>query len=728
VFSNDPVVGDLKFRRIYAWCPGSALDLVFSRPLSTAAPTAVPFLYSCTKYDLDYTSVSCFEKVLVYSTIAPATTHSLAGIRLAPTTTAQLGLAMDCMRDSFRAGELLDGRFKTVAPLNHGSFGMVFLAEDMTTQQEVAIKCLTKPSVVNANTTALLTTDEGAEELACHAILKHHDYLVNLIHHFETDAHTYLVLEYCSQGDLYEAIRHGRGPLQTEHVRRFMLQLISAVQYMHVNGLFHRDIKPENIFLTQDGSVKLGDFGLATRHLWSFESCVGSDRYMAPEQYDPTSTGYSPAKADIWSIGICLLNILFSRNPFVTPTESDVLFADYRRDRQSLFDIFPSMSQDTFEILSIALALDPAKRDLTALQQAVQRAVTFTTDDESLDEFCTEERDVVRASANREPLRTPSIQSPQMDGDSFPWAKALHTGPTHPHLIPHQYQRQLSAIPDLYDEDLFDSEKSVKLSESWCSGQANTPSMASIFDSTFGSFRSLAIRPPVSRNHPRPDPVPIANSLPTRASKPIPTMSSIFGKHKDSVAKSWSDMFEEDEEESERETALRQRREQNARSWSQESQKPIPVPPGILTESKSRSSSNARRSRTPKPLSPVKPGSDSNENDPYGWRAHPPPPRRSPKQVPVDKWAALGHKRRNFQSENEAQPVSTKKRSMTAGSRKRPTHGFDNHTWHRRDSRTKTRPSYLDQDWRQHNKGVVDSSSADEDDHEWVGGWHNFHL
>ncbi|KIX09964.1 uncharacterized protein Z518_01045 [Rhinocladiella mackenziei CBS 650.93] len=623
---------------------------------------------------------------------------------------------MECMKDDFRKDQLLDGRFRTIVPLNHGSFGMVFLAEDIQTRQEVAIKCLTKPSVTGQTPTGP-TADEGAEELACHALLKHHDHLVNLVHYFATEAHTYLVLEYCSQGDLYEAIRLNRGPLQTEHVRRFMLQLISAVQHMHANGLFHRDIKPENIFLTHDGSMKLGDFGLATRSIWSYESCVGSDRYMAPEQYDPSGQGYSPAKADIWSIGICLLNVLFARNPFVTPTESDVLFADYRRDRQSLFDIFPSMSQDTFEILSIAMALDPAKRDLGALKQAVLRAVSFTTDDEPFDEFCAEERDIVRASANREPLRTPSIQSPQMDGDSFPWAKALHASSPR--------KQPLASIPDLYDEDLFDSEKSVKLGESWYSGHGNTPSLASVLDSAYGSFKSMAVRRPANCNPPCPDPVPIPNSLPSRTSRPIPTLTSVFGKKNDTVAKSWSDMFEEDEEESEREADSKTRREQTSRSWSEDSPKPLPVPPGVLTESKSRSSSNARRNRTPKPISPTKTNNGSNENDPFGWRVR--TPRHSPKQVPVDKWAALGNKRRNYQAETDNQSLSTKKRSLTTGSRKRSTHGFgfDHHGWHRRDSRNKTRPAYLDQDWRQHR--VIDSST-DEDDHEWVGGWHNFHL
>jgi serine/threonine protein kinase len=608
---------------------------------------------------------------------------------------------MDCMKDGFRQGEILDGRFRAVAELNHGSFGLVFLADDLLTGQQVAIKCLINPE----STCGASTSDETADELDCHAVL-HHPNLVNLIHHFKTKAHTYLVLEYCSQGDLYEAIRMGHGPLQTEHVRRFVLQLIEAVEHMHLHGIFHRDIKPENIFLTADGSMKLGDFGLATKSLWSFESCVGSDRYMAPEQYD-ASSGYSPAHADVWSIGICLLNVLFSRNPFVTPTEGDVLFADYRRDRQSLFDVFPAMSQDTFEVLSIALALDPQKRDMQALRRAVSRVISFTTDDESLDEFCTESRDPVRASANRMALPTPSITSPNMEGDAFPWTKALQTTP----------QRNLSVVPDTYEEDLFEQEKYPKLGESWYSGHATTPSLASVLDSAYGSLKAMAIRVP-ARNPPRPDPVPVPSSLPLRSSRPIPTMASVFGKKKDAVAKSWSDMFEEDEESEREEADLRTRREQNARTWSQDSQKQLPVPPGVLTESKSRSSSNARRSRTPKPVHFVKPIGGTNENDPSGWKARE-DARRSPRQVPADKWAALGDKRRNFHPDPEGRAASTKKRSMTTGSRRRPQTTFD--TWRRRDSRpaTKQRPAFLDHDWRQ--AKVIDSS-ADEDDHEWVGG------
>ncbi len=55
---------------------------------------------------------------------------------------------MECLKDRFYDGVVLDGRFKTVSPLNHGSFGMVFMAEDLTTNEMVAIKCLTKKSAI----------------------------------------------------------------------------------------------------------------------------------------------------------------------------------------------------------------------------------------------------------------------------------------------------------------------------------------------------------------------------------------------------------------------------------------------------------------------------------------------------------------------------------------------------------------------------------------------------
>lgn len=573
------------------------------------------------------------------------------------------------MKNRFIEGLVLDGRYESVSPLNHGSFGMVFLAKDASNGDLVAVKCLSKASV--AKDCPAVDVDENSVELACHGHLGHHPNIVNLLHSFETKAHIYLVLEYCSMGDLYEAIRLDRGPLETNNVRDFMLQLVDAVEFMHSKGLYHRDIKPENIFLAQDGSMKLGDLGLATTDAWSHEACVGSDRYMAPEQYDPTDSGYSPAKADTWAIGICLLNILFSRNPFVTPTESDKLFTDFARDAQALFDIFPNMSQDTFGVLVHAMAIDPAKRSLSAVRDALMNVVSFTTDEEVLDDFCTEARDFAPPSANREPFRTPSISSPPVDqGGAFPWSKALHMSP---------HRRQLSAIPDTesFTEELFPA--SEKDRNSWYSFAHNS-STTSGLDSILGaSVKSMALQAPAPRNPPRSNPVPVPSSLPSR----MTSLSSVFGKKKSSNSKSWTDIYDEDEEDEfmKREEVVDKRREYNSRTWSQESKdNDSTFRRSGLSEIKDPSANARTQSHQLVKRANTDVVSDS---DVFMFEEaaprYSPPPRRSlspvlkrgfardstPKRSIMDKWSALGNRRRQYNQGPESMPETSRKMTNT---------------------------------------------------------------
>jgi serine/threonine protein kinase len=643
------------------------------------------------------------------------------------------------MREKFYDGVVLDGRFETISPLNHGSFGMVFMARDLTTNDHVAIKCLTKKSAGDECTSSF-AVDEKSEELACHARLGSHPHIVNLIHSFETDSHIYLVLEFCSRGDLYEAIRTGCGPLETEHVREFMLQLVDAVAYIHAKGMYHRDIKPENIFLTQSGALKLGDFGLATKETWSYESTVGSDRYMSPEQYDSAGAGYSPAQADVWAIGICLLNILFSRNPFTTPTESDPLFLDFSRDKQSLFDVFPTMSQDTYEVISNCMSLDPKKRSLQGAREALLRVVSFTTFDESLDDFCNVARPSV-VSANREPLRTPSIQSPQLDNQtSFPWAKALHASPQQP-------ARQLSIIHDTesYTEDLFP--RSEDSNKDWFSVGAQTPSLASMLDSSLGaSMASLAIRRPAKKSFAlRADLTPISGSLPINMTKPkpLPSMASVFGRKQELVSKSWSDLWDEDFEEEAHENELKERQAQNARTWSHESQSEnVATPREGLSDPKSSSFVNMR-SLSPEAGNAVVNDIDSDTvTDEFFFQTASParqysPPRYSPpsKRTTFDKWAVLGENRRKYAgiSNVEKSPEIWRVRRSTGPS----STGFGAGVWGSKDKVNRAREcpwgkdrdhqhSIVQQPFQHTRKERTTSDLGDLEFGEWVGGWQEF--
>jgi serine/threonine protein kinase len=555
-------------------------------------------------------------------------------------------IPMECMRDQFIEGSLLNGRYETLSPLNHGSFGMVFKARDIVTDEIVALKCLTKSGTANSFPINL-AFDDRSEELKIHRrIGRHHRNIVNLYDTFETESHTYLVQEFCANGDLYEAIRHNRGPLETEHVRDTMRQLVDAVEFLHSKGVYHRDLKPENILLAQNGDLKVGDFGLATMDAVSFESAVGSDRYMAPEQLEPGPTGYSPAKADIWAIGICLLNILFARNPFATPTVSDPLFADFAGDRQTLFDVFPSMSQDTFEVLMPSLALDPNKRSLSEIRKALDRVISFTTDDAFMDEFCTEGNEVVGSTANREPLRTPSTATAQLDQNgAFPWARALALSPPQP-------IRQLSAIPDTesYQASMYGAEDHPF--------KQNVGSIASFVDSGLGVSIGSQVTDSESIDTPWKRSSAVAGSLPASASRPVPSMSSVFGK-RDQVSKSWSEIWDEEEEElnriSKREntqqfTGFKHRLLQEERSQDTSGNT---TPRAGLSEMKNPAHVNNSRARTPDVI-PVAADKvvDSRISEHTGFifedhhtvsvPKYSPPSKRSL----LEKWEALGDRRR----------------------------------------------------------------------------------
>jgi hypothetical protein len=510
-----------------------------------------------------------------------------------------------------------------------------------------------------------------------------------------------------------------------------MMQLVGAVEFIHSKGIYHRDIKPENIFLTQDGSMKLGDFGLATSDPWSYEIAVGSDRYMAPEQYDPGNTGYSTAKADIWAIGIVLLNILFQRNPFAVPATSDPLYADFALDRQSLFDVFPNMSQDTFEVIRQCLAIDPERRDLGAVKDALARVISFTTDDESLDDFCTEERDVVAVGANREPLRTPSISTPQLDnGGSFPWAKALAMSP------PQQF-RQLSAIPDdeIYEDDMFSGPPyDVK---------PDSASAVSFVDSGLGlSFKSVDVSEPKSMNFTRSRPVPISGSLPAKA---FNSMSSVFGKKRDVFSKSWSDLWDEEDDDAQFLAELENschsfsaEKPSKAKAVVSEAGSGVSTPRG-LSEVKNPATVHNSRDRSPKNIRTAVNHVSAATGFVFEEHRTPAPARSSPsKRSAADKWAALGDRRRSpavqaqqqiqhqtpskpMKSPKSAQaPNSARKRSRT-GTGRRPIHWGSSHnennntvsSWEQ-----KVDNWYKSKDWRSH----ADNAQVTDDlgDLEWV--------
>ncbi|EPX74530.1 RAN protein kinase Ksp1 [Schizosaccharomyces octosporus yFS286] len=318
--------------------------------------------------------------------------------------------------------------YKVERPLNKGSYGTVVLAHRLFRTSrykdaKYAIKCIRKPSPIFLDEVNIL------REFSRYR----HRNIIHFVESFEDHVYYYVVLEYCPFGDLYECILNDDFPNaknQPEMIKDIFLQVIDGVSHMHSLGIYHRDLKPENFLLSlsDDGNdlvVKISDFGLACRDTISHDYGTGSDRYMAPEQFeDVDDMGYSPRAADIWAIGICLLNLIFARNPFAYPNERDPIFADYVLDPMTLFDVFPTLSQDTYEVLRACLCVTPEKRSLEKTREAVIAVNNWTTDGEELesivnedDDFCPSnflfDENIVRCTqSDREPLRTPSLLTP----------------------------------------------------------------------------------------------------------------------------------------------------------------------------------------------------------------------------------------------------------------------------------------------------------------------------
>ncbi|XP_077608714.1 serine/threonine-protein kinase Nek3 isoform X2 [Crocuta crocuta] len=144
-----------------------------------------------------------------------------------------------------------------------------------------------------------------------------HPNIVAFKESFEAEGHLYIVMEYCDGGDLMQKIKHQKGKLFPEDtILNWFTQMCLGVNHIHKKRVLHRDIKSKNIFLTQNGKVKLGDFGsarLLSSPMAFACTYVGTPYYVPPEIWE--NMPYNN-KSDIWSLGCILYELCTLKHPF----------------------------------------------------------------------------------------------------------------------------------------------------------------------------------------------------------------------------------------------------------------------------------------------------------------------------------------------------------------------------------------------------------------------------
>ncbi len=218
-------------------------------------------------------------------------------------------------------GTILGNRYEVRETLGSGGMGVVYCAFDRHTQDAVALK-LILPHLVDLPRVRARFVAEARRAMG----LAHENIVrVNNLEVFEP--HTFIVMELLHGVDLHEHLRCN-GPLSITDTIVLGSAAASALAYAHAKGLVHRDVKPHNLFLSENGKVKILDFGIAKclasddeaarqPSLTRAGAMVGSPAYMAPEQVISETSGSLDPRIDVYSLGVVLFQCLTGHLPFV---------------------------------------------------------------------------------------------------------------------------------------------------------------------------------------------------------------------------------------------------------------------------------------------------------------------------------------------------------------------------------------------------------------------------
>ncbi|XP_001488399.1 serine/threonine-protein kinase Nek3 isoform X1 [Equus przewalskii] len=202
----------------------------------------------------------------------------------------------------------MDG-YAVLRVIGEGSFGRALLIQQENSNRMFAMKEIRLPKSFSG-------TQNSRKEAVLLAKMKHPN-IVTFKESFEAEGHLYIVMEYCDGGDLMQKIKHQKGRLFPEDtILNWFTQMCLGVNHIHKKRVLHRDIKSKNIFLTQNGRVKLGDFGsarLLSSPMAFACTYVGTPYYVPPEIWE--NMPYNN-KSDIWSLGCILYELCTLKHPF----------------------------------------------------------------------------------------------------------------------------------------------------------------------------------------------------------------------------------------------------------------------------------------------------------------------------------------------------------------------------------------------------------------------------
>jgi TolB-like protein len=264
------------------------------------------------------------------------------------------------------------GHYEIVDKLGHGGMGEVFRAQDTKLKREVALKVL--PSDLADDKERLSRFQREAESIAA----LNHPNIVTIYSVEEDDGTHFLTMELVGGKSLDKIIQKNGLPL--DEVFDIAIPLADALSSAHETGIIHRDLKPANVMVSEEGRVKILDFGLAkllqepeeaqtaedeaTQALTEQGRILGTIPYMSPEQVQGRELD---ARSDIFSLGVILYEMVTGDRPFAGDTSADLISAILRDTPDSASEVKMDLPHHLGRIIRHCMEKNPKRRYQSAL-------------------------------------------------------------------------------------------------------------------------------------------------------------------------------------------------------------------------------------------------------------------------------------------------------------------------------------------------------------------------
>ena len=255
-------------------------------------------------------------------------------------------------------GKIIGNRYEILEEVGLGGMATVYKAKDHVLNRLVAVKVLKDEFTTDTEFIKRFNTEaQAAASLSHPNIVSIYD-----VGHEDENNLYYIVMELV-QGKTLKEIINSEGVLSWKWAVNIAMQIASALELAHKNGIVHRDIKPHNIIITEDGIAKVTDFGIAkavsNSTITAFGTTIGSVHYFSPEQ---AKGGFTDAKSDLYSLGVVMYEMLTGKVPFDADTPVSVALKHMQEEAKEPIELNSEIPTAVNQIVVKAMQKEPTAR------------------------------------------------------------------------------------------------------------------------------------------------------------------------------------------------------------------------------------------------------------------------------------------------------------------------------------------------------------------------------